>query len=480
MPPIFLEDALDALAGRRSIWRGMSARLLALTVLFVLLAEVLIFLPSASNFRRSWLDDRVEAAQIASLAVAAAPDFMVSDELAHELLANAGVTAVAFKRDGQRQLVLSGEMTPNPPVTADLRTMGLWRGMGATLESFFAPEGRYLRIVAEPSMEAGEFIEVVVPEAPLRRALFDFSQRIAALSIFISIITGALVYLTLVFVFVRPMRRFAAAMTSFREDPEDPTRAIEPSGRTDEIGRAERELAMLQAEVRQALRQKERLAALGEAVAKINHDLRNVLTSAQLVSDRLAQSRDPKIQAQGERLVRAIDRGIALAESVLSYGKSEERAPERRAIRLRPALEEAFADAAAAAKAPTGVDMDVADDMEVLADPEQLHRIFLNLMRNAVQAMAAQEYRARPGMLSLSAKLNGNGQATVKIADDGPGVPRRVQERLFQPFSGSGRPDGAGLGLSIARELARAQGGEVILAETGRFGSTFEVTLQAA
>jgi signal transduction histidine kinase len=223
------------------------------------------------------------------------------------------------------------------------------------------------------------------------------------------------------------------------------------------------------------------LAALGEAVAKINHDLRNVLANAQLVSDRLAQSADPHVRGQGERLVRAIDRGVRLAEEVLAFGGAQERPPAALPIVLRPLLEEAFVDAAAAAAAaaPAGIDLQVEADAAVVGDPEFLHRVFLNLMRNAVIATAAEAGRNAPCTIRVEARAV-DGFLGVTVSDDGPGIPPKVRERLFRPFSGSGTRNGAGLGLVIARELARAQGGDVDLVSTSATGTVFEVRLPRA
>lgn len=475
MAGLFIPEAVKA---ARAFARGLSARLLGLTVLFVMIAEVLIFLPSAASFRSAWIARKLEAAQLASLAVEAAPQGMVPMALGEEILAGAGARSVALKRFGQRQLLLQGDPIDGPVVMVDRRKPAMWRSILDTLGTMGAPEGRFLRIMDMPRLEGGEFIEIIVAEAPLKRELAAFSGRIAGLSILISLFTGALVYGTLLYVLVGPLRRLAQAMTRFREAPEDPGRAIAPTQRSDEIGQAERELALLQEQVRQALRQKERLAALGAAVAKINHDLRNVLTAAQLVSDRLAANQDPQVRNQAARLVRAIDRGVALAEEVLAYGRAEERPPQRRPVLLRAALEEAFADAAAVSEAPTGLDLKVDDGLVVLADPDHVHRIFLNLLRNAVQAMAAQENRPAPGMIALSARQE-NAGVVVAIADNGPGIPERARPSLFQPFASRSRTGGSGLGLSIARELARANGGEVTLAGTGATGSTFEVRLAA-
>jgi signal transduction histidine kinase len=474
-----LHDVGDFLKRRNGVSRGLSVRLLGLTILFVMIAEVMIYLPSAASFRSQWLQERVEAAQTASLAVAAAPDFMVSEDLARELLANAEVEAVALKRDGERQLILRGDAPPVMPVPIDLREMGLWRSLADTCLTLTAEPGRYLLITAEPRLEGGEFIEVLAPEEPLREALFAYSRRIVVTSVVISLVAGGLVFATLSFVFVRPMRRLARAMTDFRAAPDDATRMIRPSGRRDEIGQAEEELAALQEQVRQALRERERLAALGAAVAKINHDLRNILSSAQLVSDRLAANPDPNIRGQGERLVRSIDRGVRLAEEVLKFGRAGEAEPKPADVPLRPVVEDALADAASAGETPIGLDLDVDDAVAVRVDPEHLHRILLNLARNAVQALAGQEGRKSPGMVCVRAQRE-NGVVVVRVIDDGPGVPERARDRLFTPFAASTRKGGSGLGLSIARELARSNAGDLTLASTGPQGSVFELRLPAA
>lgn len=493
MPPLILQDAASAVRGAlgRGVLRSMSAKLLALAILFVMIAEILIFVPSAANRRTQWLTERVQAAELAALAAEAAPDDMVSEDLAAELLDGAGALAVGLMREGRSEVVLPGAPPPGPVIPVRLNAVDGGAGsIGARVQSiidacmtFFAPEGRYLLVTTERTRMGrrieGEFIEVLLAEAPLKTALFDYSRNIFWLSLLISFITGAALFAAVSMTFVRPMRRLARAMTRFREAPEDAARLITPSGRRDEIGDAEAALAEMQTELNQALRQKGRLAALGSAVAKINHDLRNVLTSAQLVSDRLAASPDPKVRGPAERLVRAIDRGVRLAEDVLAYGRAQEPSPQLTVVPLRAALEDAFYDAAAAVEEHTGLDMRVDDALAVEADPEHLHRIFLNLMRNAAQAMAAQAERETPGMLTLTAATE-DGVVAVTVSDDGPGVPERARERLFEAFASSTRKGGSGLGLSIARELARAQGGDVVLAQTGPEGTAFEVRLRGA
>ncbi|MCC5995554.1 MAG: HAMP domain-containing histidine kinase [Oceanicaulis sp.] len=453
--------------------RSLPGKLLIFSVLFVMVAEVMIFFPSASSFRTEWLAVRAEAAHLAALAAETAEADGLSEARVRELLAGADAVAVARVYGGVNELVLGGEVEVSNLIVANLMRETLIERQIALWGTFFAPEGRHIRIVAAPRTRPDEQISVIVPEAGLRDDLIAFSVRIFWLSLFIAGVTGVLLYGVLMVIFVRPMRRLAMAITAFQKDPGNPALAFTPSGRRDEIGEAETALAAMQDEVRAAFRQRERLAALGGAVARINHDLRNVLASAQLVSDRLAMSQDSRVANMGARLVRAVDRGVRLCQETLEFGRAQERAPVFSRIQLRPALDEAAGDAMAA----TGrADWDnrIDDALAVQADPDHLHRIFLNLFRNAIQAMEGG------GAVSAALAREEGGHVVIAVSDTGPGVPDHVRETLFEPFGRSGAKGGAGLGLSIARELARAMGGDVILADSGAAGAVFEVTLRAA
>ncbi|MGJ3232520.1 MAG: sensor histidine kinase [Oceanicaulis sp.] len=450
----------------------MPGKLLGLSVAFVLLAEVLIFFPSAANFRAEWLMDRADAAHLAALAAESAGDMQLGEDMVRELLAGAEVVAVSRVMEGVNELVLGGAIGEAELVTADLTQEGFFDGLVGVCHTVLAPEGRYLRIIAEPRTRAGEQISVIVPEAGLRADLIAFSWRILWLSLFIAAKTGGLLYLVLLYMLVRPMRRLARAMTAFAEDPLDPARRAPGAARSDELGEAQAALAAMQDQVREAFAQRERLAALGGAVARINHDLRNVLASAQLVSDRLAMSSDERVANMGARLLRAVDRGIRLCQETLDYGRTREAAPDLQPVALRDAVDDAAGDAFAATGAAdwsNGID----ETARVLADPDHLHRIVLNLVRNAVQAMPGG------GAIHADCRIE-NGAAILSLADTGPGVPERVRETLFEPFGRSGAQGGSGLGLSIARDLARAMGGDVRLAGTGPDGTVFEVVLTPA
>jgi signal transduction histidine kinase len=467
--------AAAAVKPRRLPWPvGLSARLLLLTALFVLITELFILLPSLGSFEVGWLTDRVRAAELASLAVEAAPAGVVSDQLSGRLLKGAGVVSVAVQSEGSRRLLLAAPRMERAPALIDLRQQNIADFLAEPFRALGPGAPRMLRVVARPQFRSGDFIEIVAPSAPLATALEAYLVRTLLISILVSLVAGGGVYLLLAAFLVAPIRRITVSMERFRARPEDPAARLSPSGRRDEIGRAETELTRMQEDLLVALQSQARLAALGSAVAKINHDLRNMLTSAQMASDRLATSGDPKVAQAMPRLERALDRAVKLAEDVLAYGRSDEAPPQLAQIRLAEAAEVAAEDAGLS---PEGVRLvlDLPPDGLVTADPDQLHRILVNLLRNARQAVESAP-PAGGGLVRLSLEMR-EGRSLVRIADNGPGVPGPVQAKLFQPFMGSGRPGGAGLGLAIARDLARGHGGDLELAQSGPTGAVFALTL---
>jgi len=278
---------------------------------------------------------------------------------------------------------------------------------------------------------------------------------------------------------IRPVQQLAADMTAFRENPEQRRARRRLIKRKDEIGQLEREFLDVKQSLRAAFRQRERLAGLGLAVAKINHDLRNVLTSALLISDRLSMNKEKDMAEMGERLTRTVERGISLTDDVLSYSKAETADPDLQDLRIAFIVGEAASDVLA--QFPnTDFRNTVPTELMVRSDPDHAYRIFHNLFRNAAQAMASHD---APAVLRVGADI---GQSTVDIliADTGPGLPNRAQENLFQAFSGgqahSANTRSTGLGLSISKELAKAQGGDLNLLSTDASGTRFTLTLPKA
>lgn len=451
---------------------GLSTKLLLLTILFVMVAEVLVFVPSVSNFRRQWLMERLQAAQIASLAAEAAPGGRLPAKLRDELLDRARVKAISVKHEDSRSLIVQMD-TPEEVDTYDLRDASWAELIGDALMVYVAPDNRVIRVVGEPGFNPGETVDVVMEEGPLKAAMMKYGFDILGLSILISIITATLVFLALDWLLVKPMTQLTRNMVRFAEQPEDPSRIIAPSKRRDEIGTAERELAAMQNELSQTLSQKTRLAALGLAVSKISHDLRNMLSSAQLLSDRLAEVRDPTVQRLVPKLIASLDRAIRLCVQTLDFGQAQETPPNRIRFELAPLVTEVGDSLGLPREGEIDWDLNLEDGLEVDADRDQLYRVLANLCRNAVQAFEAEP--GCIGTIQMFARRDG-AVVSIDVADTGPGVPEQARKRLFQAFQSVARKGGSGLGLAISAELVMAHGGQIELV-SNEGGATFRITI---
>ena len=463
--------AADDLARKPRL--GLSGKLLILTVLFVMIAEVLIYVPSIATFRRSWLNDRLSAAYTAALVLEAAPG--VPENIARQILDSIGARAVAMKMGTQRRLLAVSDSLPTVDYDIDTRDMSAAREILDAFGTLFRSRDAVLRVVG-PAPMGGEFVEIVIGEAPLRAAMLRYSGTVLLLSLLVSGIAAMLVYLSLHYLFVRPLRRITADMVRFHGDPENPARIIVASGRGDEIGVAERELAAMQIDLVSMLQQKNRLAALGLAVSKINHDLRNLLASAQLFSDRLSSLPDPHVQRFAPKLMRALERAIAFCQSTLSYGRAQEAPPDRRLTELRTCVEEVRDTLGIEPEARIRWISAVERGLEVDADPDQLFRVLLNLARNAMQALESRTERdPNRDQVRITGRREG-AVVAIEVSDTGPGISEGARAHLFEVFQGSTRTGGSGLGLAIAAELVRAHGGEIRLVE-GTIGATFRITI---
>ncbi|HMB77590.1 MAG TPA: HAMP domain-containing sensor histidine kinase [Kiloniellaceae bacterium] len=449
--------------------KSLSVRLLLLTIGFVMLAEVLIYCPSIARFRLAYLQERLASAHLALLALEATPDQMVSEAMEQELMSHVDAYAIALLKPDSGRLMLMVEKPTRPVVTYKLTRGGFFSLIRDAFVTLASDEDRLLRVLGPSPQNPKIEVEVVMDEAPLRLAMLDFSQRILNLSLVISLFTAALVYLSLHYLMVRPLRRITQSMVAFRTNPEDASRDIAPSGRSDEVGVVERELVTMQEGLRGALLQKTRLAALGTAVTKINHDLRNILSAASLLSDRLSRSEDPAVRDLVPLLVSTLDRAVTLCRQTLSFTREGPRHLDISSFSLAELVEEVVAHLPEAQEEGREIETRFDRALTVEADRDEFYRIFHNLIQNALLAGAGQI------MLSTGQ----SGQALwVDFADDGSGLPPRARANLFQPFAGSARKGGTGLGLAIARDLARAHGGELELVKSDAAGTTFRLHLK--
>ena len=454
---------------------GLSGKLLLLTTVFVMVAEILIYVPSIANFRIMWLKDRLAAAHTAALVLDAAPSGMVPESLAQQILDSIGAKSVVMKTEQQRRLLVTSKFSPDVvDQEVDVRDLQPMQAIIDAFKTLFISRSSDLVRAVGPAPRGGEFVEIVVEDGPLRHAMLEYSRNILLLSLVISIITAALVYLALLLLFVRPMHRITSNMMAFHRDPEAPDRIIVPSRRSDEIGVAERELASMQQDLVSMLKEKSRLASLGLAVSKINHDLRNLLSSAQLFSDRLVGLPDPRVQQFAPKLMRALERAIAYCQSTLSYGRAQEPPPDRHPVLLEIVVEEVRETLGL--NGAIGWIAAVERGLVVDADHDQLLRILLNLARNAVQAL---ETRAPNDAARDQVRVTGRREGAVtliEVSDTGPGLSPKARAHLFEAFQASTRAGGSGLGLAISAELVRAHGGEIKLID-GTIGATFRFTI---
>ena len=451
---------------------GLSARLLVLTIAFVMLAEFLIYSPSIARFRLDWLEGRIASAHLAALALEATPSHMVSDDLRMQLLEHAGAHAIIIAKPGDVRRVLAGDMPPRADAVFDLRDTSVTDLIADAYATLFHRRNRVLRVIGPSPYEPADVVEALVDERPLRQGMIAYSWRILGLSIVISLVTAALVYFSLQWLIVRPLRRLTSNMVEFRNAPDDPRNVIEVTPRGDEIGLAQRGLAEMEQALRASLRQQGRLAKLGTAVTKISHDLRGILSTAQLLSDRLADSSDPKVRQMAPVLIGSIDRAVALCGQTLDYARDDLPPPQRSRFALAGLVSEVGGVVGLLTGNKTRWVTDVAADLHVAADRDQLFRVLVNLGRNAAEAGAAA--------IKVWASTGAGGLLVIDVADDGPGLPPKARDKLFTPFTGSARAGGTGLGLAIARDLVRGHGGDITLAASSPSGTTFRIEIPSA
>jgi len=469
--------------------RRLSTRLLLLTALAVMLAEVLIFVPSISKFRHDWLSGKIETVAVAGLAseeISSETGSVLGPDQETALLAALDAYLIAINDADSSRLLARAETIGMTEIQVDLETETPWSMIAGAFDTLIFGGDRIMRVFG-PVGDGSVSAEVVMSERPLRMAMLTYSRNIFLLSLSVALFAALLVYTAISRFLVRPIEHMTGSMVRFAANPADRDRIIRPSDRDDEIGIAEVQLADMQTRLADTLREQRHLADLGLAVSKINHDLRNVLASTQMISDRLATIDDPQVQRFAPLLLRSLDRALAYTQSVLAYGRAVESAPKRREVRLRLLVEDVCETLAIDPTVRIDFINSVPSDLLLMVDPDQFHRLLSNLCRNAVEALneQADEHGAalrevRVGTVSERSQGGQEGHIVVFVEDTGPGLPDKARENLFKAFRGSARSGGTGLGLAIAAEIVEAHGGEITLAECDQPGTRFEIRLPAS
>jgi len=445
-------------------WRGfgLAARVLAVTVSFVLIAMALFYVTRLTAYRESWLHNKVASAQTAIKAFDANGPVPVPADLSRRILNSLEVKSIAIVTPaGRRELAVPGAA----PATAQAISVddgAFFVGVGATFRALFTAPGTIVKVgSSDPADEAA--IEITFDETPLIEALWRVSHNFLNISLTIAAVVTCVLWAALWSMVLRPVRRLTSNIIAFGESPQDASRVIAPSGRRNEIGRAETALAVMQKSLAHELAQRKRLAELGMAVARINHDLRNMLSAAQLISDRLATIQDPLAQRLAPRLVATLDRAIQFCQSTLTYGAGRELPPTRRRFDLRELVRQVVEAAQAEGGEAIDYNIDIPPRFCLYADPDHIQRVLENLSRNAAQALIAKGAEdGRPKAIRFAA-IRTDGLALIEISDTGPGFPADQAERIFEPFHTSTSQAGAGLGLAIAADLVTRNGGAIAL-----------------
>ncbi len=452
---------------------GLSGKLLLLTILFVMLSEVLIFVPSIANYRNNWLRDRLAVGGVAATLLSESET--LSPQVQHELLQATGAQAISLAIGDRRNLIAMESSEMNITKTIDLTKDSPWDAIGCSLQFLTGARTGQIRVIGDIDMRAGGRVDMVFPASLLRDDLQTYALNILQLSLVISCLTATLVFLSIRSLLLRPLQSLTGSMQRFAQSPENAREIIKPSGRADELGEAEQQLQSMQKSLNQTLSQQRRMAALGLAVSKINHDMRNLLASAQLFLERLEMLPDPTVQRVAPKILSTLDRAANYTSAVLSYGKAQEAAPELRVVRLAAILHD-VEEVLSLSKSGIEMQINVPEDQEVEADPEQIFRVLLNLCRNSVQAMEAEGKNCVVCRIEINTEVEGD-MLSVYVSDTGPGIPAKAQEGLFKAFQTSGKIGGTGLGLAIAAEIIVAHGGTISLQKDVSTGACFKIQL---
>lgn len=482
VPPIFNGNDADLTANdnndlRIPLRHRLSSKLLLMIILAVLIAEVIILAPSIANMRTQWLTTKYNMITTSSLLLLDTnPGAILEPHVQDQLLRSSGAESITVTRNGTSRVLASTPSTPPVSEYIDLNTATPLSDFLGTLQTLISGGKKVMQISGPPDY-TGTTVDIVMYDTALHDRLIQNSRIIATISLLISLIAAALIYFIIHRLLLRPVGHMYSNMFAFGQKPEDPTLIIDGSCRKDELGYAQNRLAQMQTHLQHLFQERNHLADLGLAVSKINHDMRNILASAQLMSDSLADTNDPVVQRFSPKLIRTLNRAITYSETVIAYGRTQEAVPVRHQRLLRPLIHEVEDMLVISPETPITFRNMIPVDFEAYIDKEQMLRVLNNLCRNAVQAMSAQNTPPETEKnLTISAWRIGN-NCHIAVADTGPGLPKKARDNLFTAFRGSTRSDGTGLGLVIAQELVRAHGGAIQLREDYTEGALFEIRI---
>jgi signal transduction histidine kinase len=343
-------------------------------------------------------------------------------------------------------------------------------GRRAAAEEAVRERGRRITDIAErlSTAEAGNI-----------QAMLRAGRRALVLLVVVFLLGTALAARMVVTTAIRPLKELEEGMQriasgDYRTLPED--------SRSDEVGSMHRAFNRMIHEVfehRQEVLQSERLASLGTALAgiahEINNPLSNISTSAEILEEENEHAGVEERRELVSQILSETERATDIIRTVLDF--TRERPSARRSTNLLSAVRGSLILTRGELPAHVSVDVDVAADLEVLADKTKLEQAFINLLKNAIDAMP----EGREGRIAVSARPAGEDDVEVVFRDTGAGIPRHLLDRVFDPFfTTKDVGKGTGLGLYVTHHIVEQHGGAIRVESAVGEGTTVVLTLPSS
>ena len=460
-------------------YRRMRVRLLLLITLSVFITEIMVFIPSIANMQSSWLDDHHQSAKAISMILASTPDPVLSQNLQKNVLIATDALAISIIKGKQRYDFAVSPHLKKVNEVIDLPDYSETKALLDSLSTLYFG-GDNILLVRGPIDGTDIYLEVTVADKNLREAMVQFSWHFVVISLTIAIVAATMIYFIVHELLVRPLQNIYTNMLDFVIEPHNPSRILVPEPRYDEVGITQKRISVIESELQKSYARQKHLANLGLAVSKINHDMRNILASAQLMSDHLADAKDPMVKKIAPKLIKAIDRAVTYSQTVITYGRTQEPTPNRQHLLLHKLIDDVFESLTLPGSDKVEFINDVPVDITVDADDEELHRVITNLCRNGVQAMVEREDGSNNKNKLIIHGRRLDHTTIIDVTDTGPGLPAKAKQHLFSPFQGSTSKNGTGLGLTICEELIHAHGGTIKLIDDDEGGAHFEIRIPDA
>ena len=493
-----------------NFFKTLSGRLLLLTVLFVLLAEILIYIPSIARFRLDYLKMKLDQTWIVSAALV---EQNRSTELQEErerqindfqqMLLNYGGVTSTFIRTPDASILL-----PNsPPLnsesvrkTYDLREPVIYQLIWDAVYVILNPNLEAIRIVGdlpgEISLdETGRLIttsldrtrqpnsrestenearfEVTLNSRDLRRSMIEYSLNILGLSIVISVVTASLVLLSIRLLIIWPIDRLVHNIKGFANSPGDRQNIIRLSATSIELREAENALKSMQEKLSDALLRNQRLANIGKTIAQTSHDIRGTIANAQSDFELASISTSEKsVEEYLSNLEISIDQINKLSNDIDEYAKAGELKFDdfnladfiSKTVTLHQNPNSYF---------KINYTQSIPKNITIKADKGKLGRVLDNLINNSKRSIKKRE---QPGEITISAKRDEE-SVKIHIGDNGPGLSKRQQDELRMFLKRDGTDNWHSMGMQIVKEFVHKHGGEIELIKSDAENTEFQISL---